>query len=227
MRDTKVKGVYYMEKKKMKLWKKILIVIGIILILFLIITTRKVMILLELGNVSAETQKNTNYYIQRISMQDGCVVISKAYHKDAKHLQIVEMLGNTSETRKVTLYNDDNEEVTIIQSGENKIAFLNEYEQGVKFKIYTYGYGTDFWSNLQEALMSRITTEKQAGRECYVIDIMGNFKLWVDKENGLVLKEETENNVDQYKYELNTVKDEDVLKPDISDCVIQEKNNQK
>ena len=56
---------------------------------------------------------------------------------------------------------------------------------------------------------------------------MGNFKLWVDKENGLVLKEETENNVDQYKYELNTVKDEDVLKPDISDCVIQEKNNQK
>lgn len=227
MRYTKAKGVYYMEKKKMKLWKKILIVIGIILILFLIITTRKVMILLELGNVSEETQKNTNYYTQQISMQDGNVVITRMYCKDTKYLQMTEVIGIVNKTRKITMYHDDKKEISIIQSGENKVAILNESKQIAKFNINTYGYGTDFWTNLQVALMSRITTEKQAGRECYVINIMGDLKLWVDKENGLVLKDETKNNVNQYSYELNMVKDEDVLKPDISDCVIQENNNQK
>lgn len=211
-----------MEKKKMKLWKKVLMVIGIILILFLIITTRKVMILLKLGNVSEETGKNTNYYTQRISMQDDNVVISKLYCKDAKCLQTTEVFGNVNKTRKITLYQDGKEAISIIQSGENKIAVLNEMEQMAKIDINTYEYGTDFWTNLQMALVSRITTEKQAGRDCYVIDIMGDLKLWVDKENGLVLKDETYNNVSQYSYKLNIVKDEDVLKPDISDCVIQE-----
>ena len=47
-----------------------------------------------------------------------------------------------------------------------------------------------------------------------------NWKLWIDKENGLVIREINGNMIIDYMYKFNTVTDENVAKPDISDCKI-------
>ena len=68
--------------------------------------------------------------------------------------------------------------------------------------------------------MSRITTDNCNNTECYLIEL-DNLKMWVDKDSGLVLREINGSFVTERFYEFDIVKDEDIIKPDTSDCEIQ------
>ena len=215
-----------MEKSKMKIWKKFLIIFLIILLIFIIITLRKFIILANMEKVSKDIINSNNYYVELHSLQSYGVSISKSYNKDSRYLTIMETFdSNVPETRKLTIYNDEEGEIGIIQSGESKVAILDGSLVGGQIGINAFStYGSGFWAKMQMALMSRITTEECSNKECYLIELSNGWKIWIDKESGLILREINGGYVTEFIYKFNTVKDSDIVKPDISDCKIQESN---
>ena len=115
-----------MEKKKMKLWKKILIALLILFILFLLLTLRKFIIIYKLVDSSKQFADKTNYIAIVQSLQGGNVNILKSYNKNGNYLTIMKTYGkDIQDERCLTVYNKDNEKIGIIQHGQNKIAILD------------------------------------------------------------------------------------------------------
>ena len=48
------------------------------------------------------------------------------------------------------------------------------------------------------------------------------WKVWIDKENGTVIREINGGFAVERTYEFDVVKDTDIAKPDITDCKIQQ-----
>lgn len=213
--------------KKTKLWKNVLIIIGIILIIVVLFVLRKFFILSNLEEISKNTLNYKNYYAELHTLQGDSVTIRKSYNKDSKYLTIAEFYGmNIEENKKITIYKNGEERIGKIQSGENKIAILNQDMVGGLIGINAYAtYGMDFWAKLQLAITARITEEECLSKNCYLIESAHGWKMWVDKETGLIIREINGGIVTDYNYIFDYVTDEDIRKPDISDCKIQEKIN--
>lgn len=213
-----------MGNKKMKLWKKILLVVLAIFILFSIYVIRNFIIISNIVNLSKEYVTKTNYIANLYSIQGDSVNISKSYNKDGKYLSLIQTkVNDINDTRKLTVYKSDNEGLAIIQTGDKKIAILNNNVIG-GIQVVTFGSIADM-NILQKLLFSAITridTEECNNKECYYIEISDGWKIWLDKENGTIVREINGGFVTERSYEFNVVKDEDIVKPDISDCEIQE-----
>lgn len=212
-----------MENKKMKLWKKILLIVLAIFILFSIYVIRNFIIISNIVNTSKEYATKTNYIANVYSIQDNSVNIVKSYNKDGKYLSLIQTkVNDIDDTRKLTVYKTDSEGLAIIQTGDKKIAILNDNVIG-GVQVVTFGSIADM-NILQKVLFStitRISTEECNNKECYYMEITDGFKVWLDKENGTVVREINSGFVTERSYEFNVVKDEDIVKPDISDCEIQ------
>ena len=87
---TKEKGGILMEKKKMKLWKKILLVFLAIFTLYSIYVIRNFIIISDIVNVSKEYSTKTNYIANLYSIQGNSVNVSKSYNKDGKYLSLIQ-----------------------------------------------------------------------------------------------------------------------------------------
>ena len=213
-----------MENKKMKLWKKILLVVLAIFILFSIYVIRNFIIISNIVNLSKEYVTKTNYIANLYSIQGDSVNISKSYNKDGKYLSLIQTkVNDINDTRKLTVYKSDNEGLAIIQTGDKKIAILNNNVIG-GIQVVTFGSIADM-NILQKLLFSAITkidTEECNNKECYYIEISDGWKVWLNKENGTIVREINGGFVTERSYEFDVVKDEDIVKPDISDCEIQE-----
>ena len=213
-----------MENKKMKLWKKILLVFLAMFILFSIYVIRNFIIISNIVNLSKEYVTKTNYIANLYSIQGDSVNISKSYNKDGKYLSLIQTkVNDINDTRKLTVYKSDNEGLAIIQTGDKKIAILNNNVIG-GIQVVTFGSIADM-NILQKLLFSAITridTEECNNKECYYIEISDGWKVWLNKENGTIVREINGGFVTERSYEFDVVKDEDIVKPDISDCEIQE-----
>lgn len=213
-----------MENKKMKLWKKILLVLLAILLLFSIYVIRNFIIISNIVNLSREYVTKTNYIANLYSIQGDSVNISKSYNKDGKYLSLIQTkVNDINDTRKLTVYKSDNEGLAIIQTGDKKIAILNNNVIG-GIQVVTFGNIADADMNiLQKLLFSaiiRINTDECNNKECYYMEMADGWKLWIDKENGTIIREINGGFVTERKYEFDVVKDENIVKPDISDCEI-------
>lgn len=213
-----------MEKKKMKLCKKILIVIAILILLVMIITIRKFIIISNLEKISKNIQNCKNFHAEAYTIQGNNVNIRKIYNKDSKCLTTIQAFGiDITEKRELTTYEDENSTITVVQSGKTKIAFLDRETLGGNDGIYTFS--TNGMSNVNKfffSLLIKIKTEECNNKECYLIETQQGWKIWVDKQTGIIVREINENSITDYNYKFDIVKDEDIIKPDISDCKIQE-----
>ncbi len=214
-----------MENEKMKLWKKILIILLILLVILVIFIVRKFVIITNLINESKEYFDKTNYFAVVQSLQNGNVNILKSYNKDGNYLTTMRIYGkDIQEKRGLTVYKKDSESIGIIESGEEKIALLDRNVVGGEVQVdNTLSMIGDNMQKIQFAIMSRITTDKYNNIECYLIEL-NDWKMWIDKETGLILREINSGIVSERFYEFDIVKDEDILKPNTSDCKIQENN---
>lgn len=212
-----------MEKKKMKLWKKILLIVLALLVVFAIFTLRKYIIITKLINASKDYVGKTNFVVDTYSLSNDSVSLAKTYYKEGDIFSTTQTLNhNILDERKITAYNKDNEKLIIIQSGEDKIALLNgeiapvyvntisEYED-IKFKILL-------------AFSSRITAQEYNNKDCYLIEFSKDYKILVEKETGIIIRVIDIGYTTNRTYTFDVVKDEDIVKPDISDCKIQENN---
>lgn len=212
-----------MEKKKMKLWKKILLVLLAIFLLFSIYVIRNFIIIFNIVNVAKEYATKTNYLVNMYSVQNNNISIMKSYNKDGKYLTVLETkVDDVNEIRKLTKFRNEIDSVAIIQAGDKKYAMSDDNVLG-SLQVVTFGSITDM-NILQKFLFSaiiRINTDECNSKECYYMEMADGWKLWVDKENGTIIREINGGFVTERKYEFDVVKDEDIVKPDISDCEIQ------
>ena len=212
-----------MENKKMKLWKKILLLLLSIFIVFSIYVIRNFIIISNLEEISKEYANKTNYIADIYSIQSNSVNILRAYNKDDLYLSIMETKSNDiKDIRKLTIYKSDNETLGVIQSGNKKIALLNNW-MAVEIQVVTFESISDM-KLLQKLLFStlaRISTEECNNKETFLVEIPHGLKMWVDKENGTILREINSGFVTERNYQFDILKDEDIVKPDISDCEIQ------
>lgn len=205
----------------MKLWKKILIIILIICLLLILCIIRKFTIITSLVNESKEYNYKTNYIAVVESIQNGTISILKSYNKDGDFLTTIKTYGkNIPEERGITRYKKNNEEIGIIQSGQEKIAILDGSVLGDISIVNIFSTLNSTISKLQFALMSKISTDNYNNNDYYLIE-MKNWKIWVNKKTGLIEREINEGSVIERYYEFDIVTDEDIIKPDISDCKIQ------
>lgn len=216
-----------MEKKKMKLWKKILIILLLVFIMVLIHVVRNFIIISKLTTISEEYANKTNYVADVYSIQGNSINIAKAYKTDNKYLSSIEMKSNyTDEIRKITIYRTEDDAVGIIQAGETKIAIVNNNVLGgvelATFQMFGQESGYNIFQKLLFSAVTWITTEECRDKDCYYVEIQDGWKMWVDKDNGTILREINGSMLTERTYEFDTVKDEDITKPDISDCKIQE-----
>ena len=209
----------------MKLWKKILILVLILCAILAICIIRKFIIITNLVNISKEYVNKTNYLAVVQSLQNGNVNMLKSYNKDGDYLTSMKNYGkDIQDERGLIRYKKDNEEIGIIYTAQEKIAILDGTVLGNVSIVNLFSTLNNTMQQLQFALMSRITTEKYGEIECYLIELsnLDNWKMWVEKDTGLVIREINGGQVSERFYEFDVVTDEDIVKPDISDCKIQE-----
>lgn len=206
----------------MKLWKKVLIIVLILFAILAIFIVRKFIIITNLVNESKEYANKTNYFAVVQSLQNGNVNIIKSYNKDGNYLTTFRTYGkDIKDERGLIRYKKDSEEIGIIQSGQEKIAILDGSVLGEVYVVNIFSTLDNTIQQLQFAVMSRITTDNYGNIECYLIELE-NCKMWVEKDTGLIIREINGGLVSERFYEFDIVKDEDITKPDISDCKIQE-----
>lgn len=213
------------EKNKKHILRKILFIIFLVFIVFFILTLRKVIIFNKIENVSKEKLDSVNYYIERISIQDNSTTITKSYNKDNNYFtEFKTFLLNNDEKRGLIIYKKDNEQISIMQSGETKVAYINKNFLNVE-SVNLMPLNTNdmkLWQKLLLAAISRITSEKCNNKECYLVEPAKEWKLWIDKETGLVIREINGSILQDSYYKFNEVTDENIVKPDISNCIISE-----
>lgn len=248
------KQIDYLKKIRRKNnIKAILVAIGIILFIFLIIYLRKFIIVNGYMNKAEKSLASENFYIETTQVvSSDTVVFTKEWYKDGKYKRETEFYSDegvekrpveyaTINTNKRITIDHQNRKVTI-ETGE--FTELTNKEKSIK----NTQFGQDFSlvNKITSAFIYSIhTSYRDIGREYYVlnhiIDNDSNYEEWIDKETGLplkvsgngtiklffegtdVVKEEIDMS-SRYKYEFDTVTEEDVTIPDYSSYEIEYKN---
>ena len=225
------KAVQYLKKYNREV-KVLQIILLIILLGFIAVVANKFFILKGLSQKSEEMAKISNFHVIREAYSAGgrvsgnqysgkCMSIYESYYKDGNHITTITFYLDEGDSRKTILYKNENDEMiygTSTTDGKtivNKIYFEGDLSEATTWPAY-YGSG-NFWQTLYDALFAKIDSVKINGEEYYLIrNKTGDH--YVDKENGLVIKSLIVNEsvlMDVY-CEFNTVKDSDIVKPDIT-----------
>ena len=210
-----------MEKEKMKLWKKILLVVLALIVVFAIFTLRKYIIITKLINASKGYVGKTNFVVNTYGLTNDSVVLTKTYYKDGNLLSSTQTFShNILEERKTTAYSKGDEKIVIIQSGDNKV--LLENGDVAPANVNTISEYDDIKFRIPLALTSKITKQEYNNKECYLIELSKDYKIMVEKDTGIIVREVDVGYTTNRTYTFDVVKDEDIVKPDTSNCKVQE-----
>jgi len=252
--NNQKKQIDYLKKIKIKNnVKAIILAIGIIFFICLVMYLRKFIIVSDFMNKAEKSLSSENFYIETTEVvSSDTVALTKEWYKDGKYKRETEIYSNDGVEKWLVEYATINTNEKIILDHENKKATIEtgkftEFTNKEKF-IKSTQFGQDFSliHKITKAFISKIhTSYRDVGREYYVlnyiIDNDSNYEEWIDKETGLplkisgngtiklffegtdVVKEEIDMS-SRYKYEFNTVTDEEVNIPDYSDYEIEQKN---
>lgn len=230
-----------MEKKKMKLWKKVLIVIGIVLLLCIIEFSRKLMIYNELQNKLSSYENSNNYYIKIMDYSEGQLDISQKFKKDKKSMISHQTIRASSDFSNLNyrVYVNDQESPRwyITNDGENYILIENQPENVLDIDIPNYlsEEQENKIDYLKMVATSLVTTEIYNQKECYKITKIdfsnkvlnkdyNKEYIYIEKSTGLVIRYEANwsNSITNYKYSFGTIMDKTLKEPDLSEYELQE-----
>jgi len=195
-----------MEGKQVKKVVAVIIVILLLIVaIFAVLTIRKVSIFNSLLANAKETEKITNYYMKQESTQ-GSGITTEVWSKDETHYFIETKTG-------------DNTTIRIYQNGEEKIKTTDALGQkhvtkgsAGRIELYTFSNFVNTNSVWKDATKASISSIKLDDKECYEIKLADNKTIIVEKETGLVQKIP----LSECSYELNTVTDANIQKPDLT-----------
>ncbi len=227
--------VKYIKKFSSKL--KILKTIILIMILIFIGTIGyKFIVIKSMQDKVKQYSDITNFHITKKSYCYDTITTQETFNKDENYIIRIKRVKEDGENREIIITKSGNNYIT---SGEAKVASLNSMQIVSSEKVYNYLETESLGEFLYGLLISsKISSVKCNGKDCYKIE---NFKvsgvlfpeygmcLYIDKETGLIVRTEEGTSdsegkiytqVSDYKYEFNTVTDEDLKEPDISEYKI-------
>lgn len=241
MKETKevekeTKNKVNKEKTKMKLWKKILIIIGIILVIFLIDTGRKFVIIRKIQNQYEKDYESTNYYVKYEDLSVGN--ISETWGYGNKYLFKQSSYNENGLTERMIYQDRDKKEAWIIvNSKEGKTAVKIPYNDETFTKIPPGSIGglpskqDPLHAQILCSVWARITTEKWGETNCYKIKFNDEFKMWINKKDNRLIAEvngtskingETRPDIMIRMVKFNETKSEEVQLPDLTDYTIKD-----
>ncbi len=248
--NNQKKQIDYLKKiRRRNAIKTILISVGIVFLIFFVFYLRKFLIVNDFMNKAKESAKSNNIYREVSKMvTDDSVAITKEWYKDGKYKLQTDIYSEKGVENFMTVYatvNSD-ERITIFENSKEVKIQKDEYvkmqNEEKKLKpVDSKNY--NFINKLKIAFEYSIhTSTYHIGREYYVMnkifDKNSNDEVWIDKNNGLalrkignevaikffegtdVIKEEIQLK-SEYKHEFDTVTDEDVAVPDLTDYKIE------
>ena len=230
------------EKKKMKIWKKMVIGILIIMTIFIISIiplVQKVMILSDLSEKFMKYEKMDNIYVKTtFSAREG--EIAEKYFKGG----VEKSTGTTSEywDKSILFRYRDMTKIYIDYKDGGKALIINHNHLSPDLQSYTqkllsyYYYNDEYTSLIGKFMTASITCIKSEvvdGKECYILrntQYEEPITYYVDKETGLTIQtlhtyQEngiTKQNINKYEYSFGIVTDDDMKEPDASQYVIKD-----
>lgn len=238
--------VDFFKRYKNKL-RVLRIIILIIILAFAISAVRKMYIVGDLYNKAEQIVKNTNYHREIASMSEGNFTKTEIWATDNKIKMILKKFENDKieirevyGTKKGRMENSDidayiiNEYTTI--NGE-KTAKLN-HEVQISVAPQNPFYVENKFQLFLFAIPTSIKSTTFYGKECYYITnykepfSMNETGMYLDKETGLPISyagyetEFIDSGVGripaaEYKYEFNTVTEDNFVEPDLSEYKVE------
>jgi len=226
--------VRYIKKfsNKLKILKMILLVI---LISFIGIYGYKFYVIKSMQAKIAEYKDINNFHITKTSYFFNTISVQESFVKDDNYLVHVKVM-NSDPTKEIISFKNSN---TYMNVGEKKIVFFNSMPIQASEKVYNNLETNSLWELLVGVFTCNITSVKCNDKDCYKIDNFITSELlfpeqgycvYIEKESGQIIRAEegTRDNetggiytqVSDYRYEFNTVTDEDLKEPDISEYEI-------
>ena len=106
-------------------------------------------------------------------------------------------------------------------------SFVAAFKKKFENEYYFVGEMHNFWELVYVTEGSLFVSEDNRIYKLNEGDIifhkpMEFHKIWVEKDTGIILREININNIKNRNYTFDVVQDEDFIKPDTSDCKIQE-----
>ena len=202
-----------MEKKKMKLWKKILLLISILFLIFIIITTIKFFALTSILEKNKISNNSSNCYYYS---ESDTTIMEYCKKDNIMKLNTRQFDG----TGNITFWKDINSnEEFIFWNSESKKYAKNEDAMLEHLPISMYIIDNTFARYIISAnpLLS-IQNTTYNDKNCYIIKNNSHkYKEIIEKSTGLPLYSKINDElVRKVTYSFNTVNDSDVALPDIS-----------
>lgn len=205
-----------MEKKKMKLWPRIVLgVLAIVIVLMIILIMINNSIINQIIAKQRENvnEKNYSYTVQSNSSDN---VMTKIYYKDG--IRVYAIQNNDKSVIMWKNYNT-NEMITMVP---NVLKATVEKYDGYDSTSIPYLLDESMSRTLK--LFSIITSDTVNGEECYKVNSLGQ-KLWFSKSTGMIVKsingkavtnEKKVDSVSEFKdWKFNQLTDIDVTRPNL------------
>lgn len=217
---------------KKKLLKIIGIILLVVIVLFLIHSIRNFIIISNLQDKVEKYANNDNYHLHTISQQSEQVTLTTDYYKkNNREVTFLERNSN-GEITKISLYNNGERIDMFVDSPTTKTAKINTNAL-IPGTIVNALQTDNKWQTFLYSILAKVRSTSFNNKDGYIIEnFLSPFylpsyennttKYIIEKDTGLLLKEEVNNIVAEKKYEFNSVDDNIFVEPDISQYTIQE-----
>lgn len=197
-----------MEKRKMKLWKKVLIAILIIFIILVILAIWRYNILTDIYEKNNEKFSTSNYYYY--SETDDTIM--ESWKKD----QITKVnLKQVNGEGDVTIWKNESTGEEYVFYNKQKIYTES---QGAVLGITPAGFSLEPDANNRILIAINpivyIGTKEYDNKECYYVKI-DEQEEYIEKETGLIIHSTSEIGERNITYRFNDITDEEIEMPDI------------
>jgi len=240
----------YLKKVRIKSkLRSLLIAIGIIFIIWIIVFFNNFIKMNSIFNKAEISVQSDNFYKETTQMLfNNQTSVRKEYYKDGKYKSVWEIYSdNGVETQVVEYCNENsNERIYIYETDKKAIIEKGDITELKNNTIKNVPFVTNrnnLFAIIGTTFVYSLDTDTfDYGKEYYVLknrtEKNNIWELWIDKETGLPIKEinrggektffagtdvikEVKDNIQEYRYEFNSVSDEDVKVPDLSNYTVE------
>ena len=196
------------KKKKHSLLKAILILIGLLIVIYFIFVMRNLYILNDIYQKASIYTDITNYtYRARAKLGEYT-----ATRKD--NIIRIEQKSLDAEDVEVIMWDDLENNEGIISYPSQKTAIRREADEIID--AIPFAYSNENEQIVGTALYTLIYSDEYDGKNCYVICISSDYKKWVEKDTGLVLKIESGGSTSLEILSVETNNVDEIYKPDLT-----------
>ena len=215
------KEVKYFKKFNNKL-KNLKIIIIFIIVLILVISifaynNLKNIILLNSLEEKLTNINTSNYSYTTEMITDNEKTITKCFVLNEKYYVEIEKVN---EKTIVKLYKDNKDDI-ILYDKDGTILYKINGQTNSKIDMNILPTNPKYFALDIYAISKNDIKEISKEGKYYVLNTKNNYKYWVEKDTGIVVKilSLDTNESMSFEYNFNNVKEDDIVKPDVSEYV--------